>query len=139
MPRIVSGEDLDETAGHLDYEAGILHDAHDELRKQTDRLRWQGNARETYGHRLGAVLSNLLDTAGQLREASSRLRAVAADARAERARLDRLEREVFDKMRRASDPNTFLARHGVTALPPRWDTDWTDVHHRVFAMAGANS
>jgi uncharacterized protein YukE len=133
MARIVSGEDLDDTARHLEYEARVLHDAHDSLRRQTDALRWEGNARRTYGHRLGAQLGNLTDTAALLTEASSRLRAVAAQAREERARLDRLEREVFDQMRLAPDPASFLARHGVAALPPRWDTAWTEVHRQVVA------
>ncbi len=133
MPQVVSGDDVDEIARHVEFEVRTLHHAHDVLRRQADGLQWSGHARHTYGQRLGAQLHNLLTAADQLSDVATRLRTTASEARDERRRLDRLEQDVMDKLRASHDPVGFLAKRGLTELPPRWDTAWTDVHHRVFA------
>lgn len=133
MPQIVSGDDLDEIARHVEFEVRTLHHAHDVLRRQADGLKWQGKARHTYGERLGEQLHNLLSAADQLTQVGSRLRTSANDAHDERRRLDRLQNEVLDRLRHSSEPVSFLAKRGMTELPPRWDTNWTDVHRRVMA------
>lgn len=132
MPQIVSGDDIDEVARHIEFEVRTLQHAHDVLRRQTDDLKWQGKARHNYGQRLGEQLHNLLSAADQLTHVAHRLRTSAQEAHDERRRLDRLEHEVMDKLRHSSDPVSFLAQRGLTELPPRWDTAWADVHRRVL-------
>lgn len=133
MPQIVSGDDIDEIARHVEFEVRSLQHAHDVLRRQADSVQWSGHARHKYGQRLGEQLHNLITAADQLTDVGHRLRTSATEARDERRRLDRLENDVMDKLRQSHDPVSFLAKRGLTALPPRWDTTWTDVHRRVFA------
>ena len=138
MPRIVSGDDLDQMARGFERDAADIQAVRDDLRHETDKLVWEGGARRTYGHKLGNQLGDIVHAADQLQDAAKRLHRLADDCRTERARLNRLQQEVFEAVGRSREPSTYLARKGVTGpLPDRWDPAWVRIHQLVFGHVTA--
>lgn len=132
MPRIVSGDDLDQMARGFERDAADIQGVRDDLRHETDKLVWEGGARRTYGHKLGQQLSDIVHAADRLQDAAKQLHRLADDCRTERARLNRLQQEVFEAVGRSREPSTFLIRKGVTGpLPDRWDPAWVGIHRLV--------